>query len=118
MSELALSPSSQACCAPTALTEPISRRDAEDLSLMLKAVADPTRLQIISFITTSKSSEACVCDITEAFDVSQPTISHHLKVLADAGLIAKDKRGTWAWYAVNTDRWKELAAVFQQTACC
>lgn len=109
------------CCSPTTpmtLAQPISRDDAEQLAIQLKAVADPTRLQLVAFISASKSSEACVCDLTESFDLTQPTISHHLKVLTDAGLVSKEKRGTWSWYSVNQDRWAQLAALFNTTACC
>ena len=106
------------CCTPADLNAPIQRDEAEQLALLLKAVADPTRLQLVSFINGSEKSESCVCDLTESFELSQPTISHHLKVLADAGLVSKEKRGTWAWYSVNRDRWQQIADVFNRTACC
>ena len=89
------------------------RPQAEQLATLLKAIADPTRLQLISYINASNNSEACVCNLTEPLALSQPTVSHHLKVLAEAGLIEREKRGTWVWYSVNQDRWQQLAKLFE-----
>ncbi|WP_329212340.1 ArsR/SmtB family transcription factor [Streptomyces sp. NBC_01708] len=69
----------------------------------LKAVADPTRLQMLSMLLAAPDGEACVCDLTAPLEQQQPTISYHLKVLADAGLVTKQKRGTWIWYSVHRD---------------
>lgn len=91
-------------CGSVTLTEPLSREDAETLAATLKAVADATRLQLLSMISGSPSGEACVCDLTEPLGLTQPTISHHLKILVDAGLLTRDKRGKWAWYAIVPDR--------------
>ena len=99
-------------CAPTGLVTPIERQSAEALATVLKAVADPTRLQLIAMINASPNSEACVCNLTEPLALSQPTVSHHLKVLTEAGLISREKRGTWVWYSVNQERWAELAKLF------
>jgi ArsR family transcriptional regulator len=88
-----------ACCAPLtrdAMTQP----QADDLAKSLKAIADPARLRLISIIAASEGQEACVCDLTEPLDIGQPTVSHHLKVLTDAGFITRSKRGTWAYYAL------------------
>jgi len=87
----------------------MSRANAEDLAVLLKAVADPARLQIISLIRSSADCEACVCDLTEALGLSQPTISHHLRVLSDAGVLSREQRGTWAWFTLNPKRLKEIS---------
>ena len=110
-----------ASCAPSGLTTQLQRDDAEALATLLKALADPTRLQLIAAINSSNSSEACVCDLAELIDLSQPTTSHHLKVLVDAGILSREKRGTWAWFTLNQDRWREVSRLFEQTAelsCC
>lgn len=100
-------------CAPSGLTAPIGRPEAEQLSALLKAIADPTRIQLISYINASNNSEACVCNLTEPLALTQPTVSHHLKVLTDAGLIEREKRGTWVWYTVNQDRWQQIAKLLE-----
>lgn len=86
-----------ACCAPLT-RETLTQDQAEDLSRSLKAIADPARLRLVSIIAASEGQEACVCDLTDELDLGQPTVSHHLKVLADAGFITRSKRGTWAYY--------------------
>jgi len=87
----------QACCAPIT-RESISVENAESVSRSLKALADPARLRILSMVAAHEDAEACVCDLTEPLDLSQPTVSHHLKVLMDAGYLTRSKRGTWAYY--------------------
>ncbi|WP_327421818.1 metalloregulator ArsR/SmtB family transcription factor [Streptomyces sp. NBC_01230] len=91
-------------CGPPLGVEPIPRDEAEALARILKAVADPTRLQMLSMLLAAPDGEACVCDLTAPLVQQQPTISYHLKVLADAGLVTKRKRGTWIWYSVHRDR--------------
>jgi ArsR family transcriptional regulator len=91
--------SGQVCCAPL-VHEPITAGQAVDLARVLKALAEPARLRLVSMVAAHDGGEACVCELTEPFDLSQPTISHHLKVLVDAGVLARDKRGVWAYYAV------------------
>lgn len=86
-----------ACCAPLT-RDPLTQTQAEDLSRSLKAIADPARLRLISIIAASEGQEACVCDLTDSLEVGQPTVSHHLKVLTDAGYVTRSKRGTWAYY--------------------
>jgi ArsR family transcriptional regulator len=86
-----------ACCAPLT-RDPLSQSQADDLARSLKAIADPARLRLISIIAASEGQEACVCDLTEPLNIGQPTVSHHLKVLADAGFVTRSKRGTWAYY--------------------
>lgn len=109
MTMLTIAPGDLTACAPSGLTAPIGRPEAEQLAALLKAIADPTRIQLISYINASNNAEACVCNLTEPLALTQPTVSHHLKVLTDAGLIEREKRGTWVWYTVNQDRWKQLS---------
>lgn len=98
-----------ACCTP--LTgDPLTAADAEGLVRPLKALADPTRLRLLSIIAAHDGVEACVCDLTEPVGLSQPTVSHHLKVLTDAGLVTRDKRGVWAYYALVPGAVERLAA--------
>ncbi|WP_194898646.1 ArsR/SmtB family transcription factor [Catenulispora pinisilvae] len=87
------------CCTPLA-REPLGEADATDLAKVFKALADPVRLRLFSLIASFEGGQACVCDLTGEFDVSQPTISHHLKVLRDAGLVGSERRGTWVYYWV------------------
>ena len=86
-----------ACCAPLT-SEAISERDAETVARTLKALADPARLRIVSIVAAHDDQEACVCDLQEPLGLSQPTVSHHLKVLMDAGFLTRSKRGSWAYY--------------------
>lgn len=78
---------------------------------MLKALADPVRLRLLSLVASHADGEACVCDLNDAFDLSQPTISHHLKLLHEAGLIDRDKRGVWVYYRVNRSALTDLTAL-------
>jgi len=98
-------------CCPGGLTRPLDRETADELSRLLKAVADPTRLRLLSILRSRPGCEACVCDLTEPLGLSQPTVSHHLRVLVEAGILAREKRGYWTWYAVIPSRLTELAAV-------
>jgi ArsR family transcriptional regulator, arsenate/arsenite/antimonite-responsive transcriptional repressor len=82
------------CCGPE--TEPLAVHERDQLAAQFRALADPTRVAIINSL--SAADEVCVCNLTEAFDLSQPTISHHLKVLREAGLVESTRRGTWAYY--------------------
>ena len=82
------------CCGPTA--EPLSELESEELAGRFKALADSTRVAIVNRL--SQADEVCVCDLNAAFDLSQPTISHHLKILKEAGLVESSRRGTWAYY--------------------
>ncbi len=86
-----------ACCAPLT-SEAISEEDAETVARTLKALADPARLRIVSIVAAHDDQEACVCDLQEPLGLSQPTVSHHLKVLTDAGFLTRTKRGSWAYY--------------------
>jgi len=95
-----------------ALLAPLDRQRADELALLLKAVADPVRLQLLSLIRAGDPQESCVCDLTEAVDLSQPTVSHHLKVLVEAGLLTRERRGSWAWFAIVPSRLADVAAIF------
>ena len=88
-----------ACCAPLT-RDAMTQSQAADLAKSLKALADPARLRLISIIAASEGQEACVCDLTEPLNIGQPTVSHHLKVLTDAGFLTRSKRGTWAYFAL------------------
>jgi ArsR family transcriptional regulator len=99
------------CCGPTAPTA-LDRATADDLATLVKAVADPVRLQLLSIIRTSQASEACVCDFTAAVNLSQPTVSHHLKVLTDAGILIRQRRGPWAWFSLVPERLEQIARIF------
>ncbi|WP_444663537.1 metalloregulator ArsR/SmtB family transcription factor [Cellulomonas sp. CW35] len=90
-------------CTPTPEAHAMGAQAATQVATMLKALADPLRLRMLSFITTSSTGEACVCDIATVADVSQPTVSHHLKVLKDVGVLTSERRGTWVWYRVAPD---------------
>ena len=90
-----------ACCAPLD-GSPLTPRQAVELAPMFKALGDPVRLRLLSLIAAS-GSEACVCDLTDAFDLSGPTISYHLKTLREAGLVDCERRGTWVYYWIRPD---------------
>jgi ArsR family transcriptional regulator len=101
----------EACCAPIteASLDPVQ---ATDLARMFKALGDPIRLRLLSRITSASEGEICVCDLTGGdFEVSGPTISHHLKVLREAGLIEGERRGTWVYYRPVPDNLRQLAAL-------
>jgi ArsR family transcriptional regulator len=99
-----------ACCAPLA-REPMGEDQALQVSALLKALADPVRLRLMSMVLSHEGGEACVCDLTPAFDLSQPTISHHLKVLHEAGLLDRDKRGVWVYYRARRDAMAAIAGM-------
>ncbi|WP_309225650.1 metalloregulator ArsR/SmtB family transcription factor [Quadrisphaera sp. INWT6] len=101
---------SVACCAPL-VREPLRAEDAAALARTLKAIADPARLRLLSMVAAHEGGEACVCDLTEPLGLSQPTVSHHLKVLVQAGLLMRDKRGVWAYYALVPGALDALAGV-------
>ena len=99
-----------ACCSPLT-REPMTAQQAEQVAPMLKALADPVRLRLMSLIASHEGGEACVCDLNDAFDLSQPTISHHLKVLHESGLVSRDKRGVWVYYRARTEALANLGAL-------
>jgi ArsR family transcriptional regulator len=93
---------------------PLSMEQAEQVAPLLKALADPVRLRLMSLVASRPGGEACVCDLNEAFDLSQPTISHHMKVLHEAGLVDRDKRGVWVYYRARP---QALAAIGALIGC-
>jgi len=104
-----------ACCSPLA-REPLTLERAETIAPLLKAIADPVRLRLLSLVASHVDGEACVCDLTAGFDLSQPTITHHLKVLHDVGLLDRDKRGVWVYYRVRTGALADVASLIGGSA--
>lgn len=91
------------CCTP--LTAPgLDEEGAAELAELFKALADPARVRLLSLIANAPAAEACVCDLTAPVGRSQPTVSHHLALLVDAGLLTREKRGRWAWYRLVPER--------------
>jgi ArsR family transcriptional regulator len=93
----------EACCGPV-LDASLDEADAEVLAAAFKVIADPARLRLLSLIASAPAGEVCACDVVEPLGRSQPTVSHHLSVLTDAGLLEREKRGRWAWYRVVPER--------------
>jgi ArsR family transcriptional regulator len=92
------------------LAAPLTNADAEELARGFNALADPARLRVLSILAASPEGEVCVCDFVKPLDKSQPTVSHHLKILSEAGLVQGDRRGKWVWYSLNRSRLAELRA--------
>ncbi|MFF3641905.1 ArsR/SmtB family transcription factor [Streptomyces sp. NPDC002564] len=103
-------------CCPGLLTAPLDEEQAVDLAKVFKALGDPVRLRLLSMIASRAGGEVCVCDLTPAFDLSQPTISHHLKLLRQAGLIDCERRGTWVYYWLLPAMTDRLAGVLARPA--
>ena len=124
MTTLAKATAGLTSCCDGALTSPLTRSDADELATLLdrteadrraallKALADPVRLQLLSIIRAAEPQEACVCDLTGAVNLSQPTVSHHLKVLTEAGLLTRQRRGSWAWFSLVPQRLADIASIF------
>lgn len=100
----------QICCQPI-LEEVVDTESAVQLATAFKALADPVRLRLLSIVATAPSGEACACDLIEPVDRSQPTVSHHLAVLVEAGLLTREQRGRWAWFQVVPERIEALRDV-------
>ena len=98
---------SLSCCAPL-LRSPLDEQQASDLADVLKALADPVRLRLVSIIASAESGEVCACDLPILVDRTQPTVSHHLSLLVRAGVLEREQRGKWAWFRLRRER---LAAV-------
>ena len=96
----------EACC--SVVDAPIDDATAADLAAAFHALADPVRLRLFSLIANQPEGEACACELVEPLGRSQPTVSHHLKVLYEAGLVDREKRGTWVWYSVRAERLQAL----------
>ena len=111
-----LDPAQTTACCPPLSKEPLTASQAEQVAPLLKALAEPVRLRLMSLIASHPGGEACVCDLTGAFDLSQPTISHHLKVLHDAGLLHREKRGVWVYYRARTDALTSLGTLIGSPA--
>jgi ArsR family transcriptional regulator len=104
-----------ACCSPL-VKQAMTLAQAESVAPVLKALADPVRLRLLSLVASHETGEACVCDLNEAFDLTQATISHHLKVLHSAGLVDRDKRGVWVYYGVRPEALRAVATLFDTAA--
>ncbi|HJP77035.1 MAG TPA: metalloregulator ArsR/SmtB family transcription factor [Pseudonocardiaceae bacterium] len=98
------------CCSPL-MRQPLTEDQSADLAHVFKALGDPVRLRLLSLIASHAGGEACVCDLTDAFDLTGPTISHHLKVLREAGIIDGERRGTWVYYRVQPAVLQRLSSV-------
>lgn len=99
------------CCAPSLSAVPLLASEAEVLAGRFKALADPNRLRILSIISSSPEGETCVCDLPEPLGLRQPTVSHHLRILVDAGVLNREKRGVWAYYSLAPGALDSLAAI-------
>lgn len=97
-------------CCPSVLGAPLDAGEAADLAQGFTALADPVRLRVLSMLAAAPGGEVCVCDFVEPLGKSQPTISHHLKILGEAGLVHGDRRGKWVWYSLDRDRLASLRA--------
>ena len=106
-----LTPSETMACCPPLSAEPLSQAQAEQVAPQLKALADPVRLRLMSLVASHPGGEACVCDLNDAFNLTQPTISHHLKVLHEAGLLDREKRGVWVYYRARASALASLGAL-------
>ncbi len=95
-------------CCPAVLSSPLSEKRAGDLAADFAVLADPVRLRLLSLLASAPAGEACVCELVEPLNRSQPTVSHHLKLLVEAGLIAGEKRGRWVWYRPVPERLAQL----------
>jgi ArsR family transcriptional regulator len=98
------------CCSPL-MRQPLTEDQSVDLARVFKALGDPVRLRLLSLIASHGGGEACVCDLTDAFELTGPTISHHLKVLREAGIIDGERRGTWVYYRVQPAVLQKLSSV-------
>lgn len=99
-----------ACC-PPAEGPALDAEAAKQQALVFKALGDPNRLRLLSIIKAARSGSTCVCDLTEPLDLSQPTVSHHLKILVEAGLLQREKRGTWAYFSLTPGALDDVAGL-------
>jgi len=102
-----------ACCSPLTAA-PLTGPEADELAHVFKAIADPTRLRLLSLIAAHQDGEACICDLTDPVALTQPTVSHHMRVLVDAGLLTRNQRGKWAYYRLVDGALAALADVLVQ----
>ncbi len=113
---LFLTPIETVACCPPLSRNALTQAQADQIAPLLKALADPVRLRLMSLVASHEGGEACVCDLNDAFELSQPTISHHLKVLHEAGLLERDKRGVWVYYRASSAALTGLAAFIGNAA--
>lgn len=106
---------SELCCAPVTAGV-LDEDDASELAAVFKVLADPARLRLLSMVAAADAGEACACDLVDPVGRSQPTVSHHLALLVDAGLLTREKRGRWAWYRVVPERLDAVRAALAPTA--
>jgi ArsR family transcriptional regulator len=95
-------------CCPSVLAAPLDSSEASELAAGFSALSDPVRLRVLSILAASPKGEVCVCDFVDPLGKSQPTISHHMKILSEAGLVQGDRRGKWVWYSLNRQRLASL----------
>ncbi|MFT8396738.1 ArsR/SmtB family transcription factor [Propionibacterium sp.] len=95
------------CCTPTAAVAP-RPAESRDLARKLKALSDPTRLQLLQLVAAHPEGRACICDLTEPLGVTQPTVSHHMKLLAESGFVTREQQGKWAYYAIKPEALNDL----------
>ncbi len=107
------SPAGQPCCEPVVYPD-VERAQAERMAKIAKALGDPVRLQLVD-VLRKHAGKVCVCELVPLFDLSQPTVSHHLKVLRDAGIVGSERQGLWAFYYVKTDALEEVSAWLTRT---
>ena len=106
-----ISPAETAACCSPLTAEPLTMEQAEQVAPLLKALADPVRLRLLSLVASHEGGEACICELNDAFELSQPTISHHMKVLHEAGLVDRDKRGVWVYYKIRSQALASLGTL-------
>ena len=97
-------------CCGTVGGDALTEGQAADLATALKALADPIRLRLVSIVATAPTGEVCACDLPDVLDRSQPTVSHHLSMLVDAGVLEREQRGKWAWFTVRTEQMDAISA--------
>lgn len=115
MTATAALPLTQACCVPL-MDAPLGEADAQKMAQVFKALGDPARLRVLSLIAAQPSQEACNCELIEPLGLSQPTVSHHLKVLHDAGLLARERRGQWIYYRIVPEQMAALGSALVPSA--
>lgn len=110
---LPLLPIDTAECCATTLGDALTAEEADSIARVFKALGDPTRVRLLSLIAASRDGEACICDLTEPVGLSQPTVSHHMKLLVDAGLATREQRGRWAYFRVVTEALDQVVSALR-----
>ncbi len=110
---LPLLPADTAECCATPPVDALTVAEADSIARTFKALGDPTRVRLLSLIAASRDGEACICDLTEPVGLSQPTVSHHMKLLVDAGLATREQRGRWAYFRVVTETLDQAASALR-----